>query len=61
MHDIIQPLTRTAYSKDEFARAVGISLSTVKVLIDQKRLRVVKVGRRTLIPAAEMVRLLAAD
>lgn len=51
-------MTRAAYSPAEAAALLGISRSTIYVLIDSGDLARVKVGRRTLIPAVEIDRLL---
>lgn len=61
MHDSAQLPARAAFSMDEAARSLGLSVSTVKVLIGQGRLRATKIGRRVLIPAAELDRLLVAN
>jgi excisionase family DNA binding protein len=45
----------------EAAEITGLSLSSIKMLIGREQLRIVRVGRRVLIPAAELDRLLAAN
>jgi excisionase family DNA binding protein len=47
-----------ALSYDETAEALGLSRSTVKQLVSSGRLPAVRVGRRVLIPAAEIERFL---
>jgi excisionase family DNA binding protein len=46
--------SRSAYSRDEFCRAFGISLPTLHREIKAGRIRVFKCGRRTLIAASEL-------
>jgi excisionase family DNA binding protein len=53
--------SRKAYSVDEFCRTTGLSRSTAKRLIAEQRIRVVRVGRRVLIPASEIDQLLDAE
>lgn len=60
--DIVRPLQpRKAFSIAEAAESAGVSRSTIKVQIAQGRLRVTRLGRRVLIPVAELDRLLAAS
>lgn len=47
-----------AYSMEEAARKLGVSRPFLYTLIDRGQLRRVKLGRRSLIPAAEIRRLL---
>lgn len=47
----IEPLT---YGVDSAAVALDISVRTVWNLIEQKKLRTVRIGRRTLIPASDV-------
>lgn len=47
-------LGRVSYSRNEFCRIHGISLSTLQREIRAGRIRVFKAGRRTLIPASEV-------
>lgn len=49
---------RRAYSPGEAAAVLGIGRTTVYQLVSEGRLRVVKIGVRTLIPATEIDRLL---
>jgi excisionase family DNA binding protein len=49
-----QPPGRLAYSIKEAAKAIGISRSSVYVEIAEGRLRVTKVGRRSLIFDADL-------
>ena len=52
---------KAAYSMAEYAKLMGVSLSTVKRLRAEKKLPgVVTLGRRVLIPAAAVERQLAA-
>ncbi|MBV9481921.1 MAG: helix-turn-helix domain-containing protein [Acidobacteria bacterium] len=48
-------------SKKETAEALGVSLRTVDNLIDGKELAVRRVGRRVLIPVAEVERFTRRD
>lgn len=48
---------RLAYSIRDAQAASGLGRSTLKELIRNKRLRVTRVGRRILIPAEELRRL----
>lgn len=47
-------LSKVAYSIEEFCQIVSLGRTGVFREIREKRLRVVKVGRRTLIPAFEV-------
>ena len=49
---------RLAYSIDETARLLGVSRTTVNVLIRRGELRSVKLGWRRVVPASEIRRLL---
>jgi excisionase family DNA binding protein len=44
------------HSKREAARIIGISLRTIHSLIGKKQLGTVRIGRRVLVPHAELVR-----
>jgi excisionase family DNA binding protein len=48
---------RLAYSISEVTVLSGLSASSVYRLIAAKKLRVVKVGRRTLVPSDELIAL----
>jgi excisionase family DNA binding protein len=48
------PVERTALSVGEVAESTGLSERTVWALIGDNRLRVVRIGRRTLVPIAAM-------
>lgn len=49
-----------AYTPVEAARALGISERSLRALIAREQVRVVRVGRRVLVPVQELHRLLAA-
>lgn len=49
---------RAAYGQSETAAMIGVTRQTVAAMIAAGDLRAVRVGRRVLIPAAEIVRLL---
>lgn len=55
------PVPRTAFSVDEAAASLGLSRVTIYELMKTGALRAVKVGRRTLVTAAEIDRFLAAS
>jgi len=55
------PEGRMAYSVEEVRRALGIGRSTIYDLLAMGRLRSVKAGRRTLIPAAALEAYLAGE
>jgi excisionase family DNA binding protein len=55
------PAGRMAYSIEEVRRALGVSRSTLFDLLAMGRIRSVKAGRRTLIPAAALEAFLAGD
>lgn len=44
------------HSKQESARLIGLSERTVHTLIATKQLKVLRVGRRVLIPHAELLK-----
>jgi excisionase family DNA binding protein len=48
-----------AYNPDAFAQVVGLGRTTIYQLIRDGQIRSIKVGRRRLIPAEEVDRLLA--
>ncbi len=50
------PVQRLALSVDECAQAVGLSSRYVRTLIQRGQLRVLRVGRRVLVPIAEVER-----
>lgn len=57
-----QPMdTRAAYRVNDFCAAFGISRTTVYKLAKQKKLRLVKIAGRVLVPASEGQRLLNGD
>ena len=58
---VTPPNLRKAFSIAEAAEAAGVSRSTIKAQIVQGRLRITRLGRRVLIPAGELDRLLAAN
>ena len=49
------------FSPREAARELSISRSFLYILIAKGELRVAKIGRRTVIPASEITRILAVD
>jgi excisionase family DNA binding protein len=49
---------RAAYSLDEAAQSLGLSRRTLYQLMDAGRLSTVKLGKRRLVPAQELERLL---
>jgi excisionase family DNA binding protein len=49
------------YGKREAARIIGISPRTLHSLIAAKQLRTVRIGRRVLVPHAELVRFCESD
>ena len=51
------PTPRTAYSLDEAARSLGLSRRTLYTLMRDGTLRTVTLGRRRLVPARELERL----
>lgn len=54
MHITSIPPAKVAYSIAEFCELVSLGRSRVFEEIREKRLHIVKVGRRTLIPALEV-------
>lgn len=59
MHASTNTVPRHAYSLDEAAQSLGISRRTVYELMDAGKLSTVKLGRRRLVPARELERLVA--
>jgi excisionase family DNA binding protein len=53
------PTAPRAYNPDAFAKVVGLGRTTVYELIRRGEIRSIKIGRRRLIPAEEVDRLLA--
>lgn len=58
-HTVQTHLERQGYSPAEAAHTIGCGRTTIYELIKQGRLRVVKIGVRTIIPRTEIERLLA--
>lgn len=52
---------RDAYSKDEVAARLGVGIVTMHRMTKNGTIRTVRVGRRVLIPRAELERFLAAE
>jgi excisionase family DNA binding protein len=52
-------MERKAYRVPEFAKATGLSRACVYQLVEEKRLRAVRVGRAILIPASAVDAFLA--
>jgi excisionase family DNA binding protein len=50
--------TRLAYSKKEAATATSISVRSIDYLISKGKLRAVKIGRRVVIPARDLEKLI---
>jgi len=55
-----EPIERVAYSPNEAARALGLSLNHVYDLIRSGTIPSVRLGKRILIPRAELERMLCA-
>jgi len=54
-------MDKLTLSVQEAAQALGIHKNTLQKLINQGSIRVVRLGRRVLIPTAELRRLLGED
>jgi len=50
-------LERLAYSKQEAANALGVSIHTITRDIREGRIRAISYGRRRLVPKTELLRL----
>jgi excisionase family DNA binding protein len=57
----MQEIQRDAFSTKEFAERLGIGYQTALRMQRDKTVRVVRVGRRVLIPKTELERLLAGQ
>lgn len=57
----VEPVRRVALSIPEAAAALGVSRRTVWGMIADQRLRSLQIGRRRLVPLAELARIAAAD
>jgi excisionase family DNA binding protein len=53
--------TPLAYRVSPFCEAIGIGRTTFYDLVKRGKIRVVRIGGRTLVPASEAERLLAGD
>ncbi len=53
-------ITKAVLSVDEFAATIGVGRTTAYRLFKERKVRLVRIGRRTLIPIAEVDALLAA-
>ncbi len=56
-----EQIGRDAYSTKEFAERLGLGYQTVLRMQRDKTVRVVRVGRRVLIPRSELERVLAGQ
>lgn len=54
-------LERQGYSVDESAHIIGCGRTKIFDLIREGRLRIVKIGARTIVPRGEIERLMAGD
>lgn len=54
-------MEKLAYSINEAARALSLGRTSIYVMIADGRLKAFKLGRRTLISAEPLLRLVAAD
>lgn len=61
MFEASVPPRRAAYSMQEAADLLGVSRSHVYNLAERGQLRLVRIGRRTVVPATEIDRLLAGE
>jgi excisionase family DNA binding protein len=52
---------RLAYSRDEMAQVLGVSRESVVRAIAKGKIKIVRFGRRVLIPATELQRLLRGE
>jgi excisionase family DNA binding protein len=59
--DSVSAVGRLTFSLAEAAKMIGVSERLLNYEVSRGRLRVVRVGRRVLIPRAEMLRLLGLD
>lgn len=59
MEDLSFPSTPLAYSPETAAKLLGICRSGMYAALKDGTIRKIKLGRRTLIPATELERLLA--
>lgn len=57
MKSQLSSIPRLTFSLDESAIALGLSRRLLYSLIDRRELKTVKIGRRRLVPAAELERL----
>lgn len=59
MHNVEQNIEPLAYRVKDFCRLVGISASTFWKLTAAGKIKVTRIGGRTLVPAAEAQRIVA--
>jgi excisionase family DNA binding protein len=52
---------RVAFTLKECAKGVGLSRDSIRRAIARREIRAVRIGRRILVPASEMARLLSSD
>ena len=57
MHTHTNAIPRAAYSLDEAAQSLGLSRRMLYELMDAGKLSTVKLGKRRLVPAQELARL----
>jgi excisionase family DNA binding protein len=56
-----EKVEKLLYDRESAAFAISMSIRTVDYLIANKKLRTVRIGRKVLIPAAELRRFAAAN
>ena len=59
LHRGSMDLDRLAFSKEEVARRLGVSRDSVIRAIAKGNIKIIRFGRRVLIPASELARLVA--
>jgi excisionase family DNA binding protein len=58
---VLETVERQGYNVSEGARIVGVGRTTMHKLIREGRIKVVKIGARTIIPRHEIDRILSGD
>ena len=60
-YPVIATMQRTLFSRREAAKIMGVSTSTITRLIDAGELKIVRLGKRTLVPRSELDRFQSVD
>ena len=61
VYPVIATMQRTLFSRREAGELLNVSQSTITRLIDNNQLKIVRLGKRTLVPRSEIDRFQTVD